>query len=62
MPIAVLYGAHDRMLDPLAHGEALRVLLPQMRFRRVKGAGHLVPLTVPDRVARFVHAVVAGVR
>ena len=49
------------MLDPLAHGEALRVLLPQMRFKWVKGAGHLPPLTVPDGVERFVHEVVASI-
>lgn len=62
MPIAVLYGTHDRILDPLVHGEALRVLLPQMRLEWVEGAGHMLPLTVPDRVARFVREVAASVR
>ncbi len=62
MPIAVLYGTHDRILDPLVHGEALRVLLPHMRREWVEGAGHMLQLTVPDRVGRFVREVVASVR
>ena len=62
MPIAVLYGAHYRTLNPLVHGEALRVPLDKMRLEYVKGAGRLPPLTVPDRVAPFVHEVVASIR
>ena len=62
VPIAVLYGTHDRMLDPLVHGEALQVALPQMRLECATGAGHLLPLTVPDGVTRFVREVAASVR
>ena len=66
VPIAVLYGTHDRthgrMLDPLVHGEALQVALPQMRLECATRAGHLPPLTVPDGVTRFVREVAASVR
>jgi pimeloyl-ACP methyl ester carboxylesterase len=59
MPIAVLYGTHDRILDPKVHGEQLRAMLPQLRLEYVDGAGHMLPLTVPDRVASFVRTVAA---
>ncbi len=62
LPIAVLYGTHDRILDPRVHGEALQAMLPQLRLELVEGAGHMLPLTVPDRVARFVREVAVGVR
>ena len=57
MPIAVLYGTHDRILDPAVHGEAFRALLPQVHLEWVEGAGHMLPLTAPDRVARLVREV-----
>ena len=59
MPIAVLCGTHDRILDPQLHGEALGALIPTMQLEWVEGAGHMLPLTVPDRVARFVASVAA---
>lgn len=61
MPIAVLCGTHDRILDPRQHSEALQAVLPQVRLEWVEGAGHMLPLTVPDRVARFVREVAASV-
>lgn len=60
MPVAVLYGTHDRILDHLVHSEALRGALPHLRLELVEGAGHMLPITVPDRVASFVREVAAG--
>jgi pimeloyl-ACP methyl ester carboxylesterase len=59
MPIAVLFGTHDRILDPQQHGEALGEMIPTMQLEWVEGAGHMLPLTVPDRVAHFVASVAA---
>jgi len=61
MPIAVLYGTHDRILDPRVHGAEFKARLPQARLEYVEGAGHMLPLTVPDRVASFVREVAEGV-
>ncbi len=58
MPISVLYGTQDRILDPALHGEELRALLPQVHLEYVEGAGHMLPLTVPERVVSFVRGVV----
>ncbi|MFY7923377.1 MAG: alpha/beta fold hydrolase [Gemmatimonas sp.] len=60
VPVSVLYGTHDRILDPALHGEAFRALMPQVRVEYVDGAGHMLPLTAPGRVASFVHAVAQG--
>ncbi len=61
MPIAVLYGTHDRILDPRVHGAEFKARLPQVRLEYVEGAGHMLPLTVPDRVASFVREVAESV-
>ena len=57
LPMAVLYGTRDRVLDPQLHGVAFQAMLPQVRLELVEGAGHMLPLTVPDRVADFVREV-----
>ncbi len=62
VPISVLYGTHDRILDPAVHGEQLKALLPQVRLEYVEGAGHMLPLTVPERVVSFVRDVVDRAR
>jgi pimeloyl-ACP methyl ester carboxylesterase len=59
MPVSILYGTHDRILDPTHHGAALTTLVPQLQLELIDGAGHMLPLTAPDRVARFVRQVTA---
>jgi pimeloyl-ACP methyl ester carboxylesterase len=59
MPVSILYGTHDRILDPTHHGAALTTLVPQLQLELIDGAGHMLPLTAPDRVARFVRQVAA---
>jgi pimeloyl-ACP methyl ester carboxylesterase len=61
VPVGVLYGTGDRILDPRAHGEAMRALVPDLRLELVEG-GHMLPLTAPDRVAAFVRDVARAVR
>jgi len=58
VPISVLYGTHDRILDPAVHGTQFKALLPHVHLEYVEGAGHMLPLTVPERVASFVRGVV----
>ncbi len=57
VPISVLYGTHDRILDPALHGEQFRALLPHVQLDYVDGAGHMLPLTVPERVISLVREV-----
>ncbi|WP_411280894.1 alpha/beta fold hydrolase [Gemmatimonas sp.] len=57
LPISILYGTHDRILDPALHGEQFRALLPHVQLDYVEGAGHMLPLTVPERVVSIVREV-----
>ncbi|HME37565.1 MAG TPA: alpha/beta hydrolase [Steroidobacteraceae bacterium] len=53
MPVSILYGRGDAILDPQAQGEALAAELPGARLTLVDG-GHMLPITAPDRVAQFI--------
>jgi pimeloyl-ACP methyl ester carboxylesterase len=57
MPVGVLYGSQDAILDPYLHGDRMRESLPEVVLERVEGAGHMLPLTQPEACARFVRAV-----
>lgn len=54
MPVGVLFGAADRILDPAAHGGALAAKLPGVDFELIEGAGHMLPFTRADDCARFI--------
>jgi pimeloyl-ACP methyl ester carboxylesterase len=56
-PVAVVWGADDRLL-PVDHGRRLAGLLGA-RFEVVPGSGHLVTLDEPEAVAAAVDDVVA---
>lgn len=62
VPVGILYGTADRILDPVHHGEGMRALVPHVHVEYVEGAGHMLPLTAPDRVAAFVREVVGRSR
>jgi pimeloyl-ACP methyl ester carboxylesterase len=51
VPVLVLVGEEDRLTPP-ADAEAMVAGLPNARFSRIAGAGHLTPLERPEAVAR----------
>jgi pimeloyl-ACP methyl ester carboxylesterase len=53
LPVSILYGRGDRILDPLVQGEALAAKLPGATLALVDG-GHMLPLTMPERIAQFI--------
>jgi 3-oxoadipate enol-lactonase len=50
VPVLVLVGEADRLTPP-ADAEAMVAALPDARFSRIAGAGHLAPLERADAVA-----------
>ena len=54
IPVGILFGTDDRILDPKAHGEALAAKLPGVDFELIEGGGHMVPLSFPERTAKFI--------
>jgi pimeloyl-ACP methyl ester carboxylesterase len=54
-PVRILYGRDDRVLDPTIHGTRTAKAIPGSRLELIEG-GHMLPVTQPDAVARFILA------
>ena len=54
MPVGVLYGAGDRLLDVELHGRGFLAQLPAAELEVVPDAGHMILMTRPDLTADFV--------
>lgn len=59
VPVHVLFGREDRLLDWRANGQALVDKVPGARLQLVDG-GHMLPVTQPELTARFIEGVVAA--
>lgn len=59
LPVSVLYGRSDRILDPVEQGQALVDELPGAQLKLVEG-GHMLPVTVAAATVAFVTEVVQG--
>jgi len=53
MPVSILYGTSDAILDYRLHGEAMKAKLPNLQLKLVPGAGHMLPVTAPAVTAAF---------
>jgi 3-oxoadipate enol-lactonase len=53
VPVLVLVGEEDGLAPP-ADSEAMVAALPDARFSRIAGAGHLAPLERPDELAELI--------
>ena len=56
LPIAVLYGREDRVLDYRPQGEGFIARVPHARLELVTG-GHMLPVTQPARCAELIRRV-----
>lgn len=56
IPIAMLYGTGDRLLDYRAQGEAMKIVCPALDLELVEG-GHMLPMTQADRCVSLVRRV-----
>ena len=54
VPVGVLYGTGDRILDPTAHQAALTAKLPDAECELIEGAGHMIPISSADRCVQFI--------
>lgn len=58
VPVSILYGRQDRILDPEVQGVPMRERIPGCQVELVDG-GHMLPITQPDRVANFIREAAA---
>jgi pimeloyl-ACP methyl ester carboxylesterase len=56
LPVGILYGTGDRVLDHRLHGVAVASKIKGAELALTDG-GHMLPLTAPDLVAEFVRKV-----
>ena len=58
MPVDILFGAQDAILDPERHGAETAAQIWGARLTRVDG-GHMIPYTQPETVAPWIEAAAA---
>lgn len=54
IPIAIVAGVGDRIVDCESQAGRLGAELPQRRLRKISDAGHMIHHTVPDKVAAVI--------
>jgi pimeloyl-ACP methyl ester carboxylesterase len=59
VPIHILYGRGDRILNPKFQGESFVAAVPHARLTLIEG-GHMLPVTQPARCAAFIREVLAA--
>jgi pimeloyl-ACP methyl ester carboxylesterase len=55
VPVGILYGTEDGILDCRVHGQAMRDKVAGLRLHTVQG-GHMLPLTQPATTGDFIRA------
>ena len=53
VPVGILFGKGDQLLDARAHGQATKDQIPGLNLELMEG-GHMLPVTQPDAVADFI--------
>lgn len=54
LPVRILFGAADQVLAAAVHGTRTAAAIPGARCTIVRNAGHMLPVTQPDRVVAFI--------
>jgi pimeloyl-ACP methyl ester carboxylesterase len=54
VPVGILFGAGDRILDPAVHGKGLAAKVAGAELELIEGGGHMIPVTSADRTAAFI--------
>lgn len=54
VPVGVLFGDGDRILNYREHGEPLTRQIQNVDFELVEQGDHMLPLTMPERTATFI--------
>lgn len=62
LPVGLVYGSADRVLDHRKHGLAMAARVPGIVIDIVEGAGHMLPITAVERVVAMVQQVAAQAR
>jgi pimeloyl-ACP methyl ester carboxylesterase len=58
LPVSILFGRGDRLLEPELHGHTTAAAIAEAEFELIEG-GHMLPVTHPQECARVLRAVLA---
>src|SRR5262249_12786112 len=61
VPVGILFGRGDRILDYRANGEAMVGKVPNLQLTLMDG-GHMLPMTQPAECARMIRAQAARMK
>ena len=59
IPVGILYGTADQILDPALHGQAFADSVPGAEIEFIDGGGHMTPIAQPERTLAFIRRVAA---
>jgi pimeloyl-ACP methyl ester carboxylesterase len=54
VPVGILYGTEDRILDPVLHGKGLAGKVTRADLEFIEGGGHMILITSADQAAAFI--------
>ena len=54
LPVGILFGDADEVLDPELHGTAMAACIPSLALEHLSGEGHMLPVMCPDACAAFI--------
>ena len=56
LPVSILFGTDDGILDYRSHGTALQNKVAGVELKLLPGRGHMLPVTAPDETADWIRA------
>lgn len=62
LPVGLIYGAEDRVLDYRKHGQAMAGKVPGLILEVLAGRGHMLPITAVEPVVAMVQRIAAEAR
>ncbi len=54
VPVGILYGTGDRVLDSVANGTAMLEAIPGLDLELIENGGHMTPITAPAHTEAFI--------
>jgi pimeloyl-ACP methyl ester carboxylesterase len=59
LPVGMLFGTQDAILDYHIYGERFAEQVPQTKLTLLPGAGHMLPVTQPEKTAAWIEGLAA---
>jgi pimeloyl-ACP methyl ester carboxylesterase len=54
VPVGILFGTEDRILDPALHAQGFVTKVPGAELELIEGGGHMILISSPDQAAAFI--------